>query len=217
MTALLHLWKKSTKHFEEKLKEKIQQTLQHIEEVTKSESEIPQEATPEQLENLANQLEKEVDQLTEEIDQEPDVQVRKEKRKQRSACRKPMKEQERSYKKDIRNAKNWTYEEKDDHFICPNGRRVKFLRYMNKKNQSGYIKGNRSFRRFSLRGIDKVHTEFGIVALAHNLLKVASIRQLLSEKYRKPTKRGGEKRLVFLHLFYFRDLLDSPFCLRIIA
>jgi len=40
----------------------------------------------------------------------------------------------------------------------------------------GHIKGNRSFRRFSLRGLDKVHTEFGIVAMAHNLLKVASIR-----------------------------------------
>lgn len=53
------VWKISTTRFEEKLKEKIQQTLQHIEEVTKLESEIPQEATPEQLENLANQLEKE--------------------------------------------------------------------------------------------------------------------------------------------------------------
>ncbi|MFC0612483.1 transposase, partial [Scopulibacillus daqui] len=34
----------------------------------------------------------------------------------------------------------------------------------------GHIKGNRSFRRFSLRGLDKVHVEFGIVALAHNIL-----------------------------------------------
>ncbi|WP_408009986.1 transposase [Pseudalkalibacillus sp. A8] len=40
----------------------------------------------------------------------------------------------------------------------------------------GHIKGNRSFRRFSLRGLDKVHVEFGIVALAHNLLKVAGLR-----------------------------------------
>nr|WP_236631754.1 transposase [Anoxybacillus sp. UARK-01] len=52
----------------------------------------------------------------------------------------------------------------------------------------GHIKGNRSFRRFSLRGLDKVHVEFGIVALAHNILKVAGIRQLLSEKNRKNTK-----------------------------
>ena len=35
----------------------------------------------------------------------------------------------------------------------------------------GHIKGNRSFRRFSLRGPEKVHTEFGIVALAHTRLR----------------------------------------------
>jgi hypothetical protein len=63
----------------------------------------------------------------------------------------------------------------------------------------------------SLRGLDKVHVEFGIVALAHNILKVAGIRQLFSEKNRKNTKASGEKQLVFLHLLYFRDLSDSPF------
>ena len=75
----------------------------------------------------------------------------------------------------------------------------------------GHIKGNRSFRRFSLRGIEKVHVEFGIVALAHNLLKVAGIRQLHSPNHPENTKTGGEKRLFFLHLFHFRDLSDSPF------
>ena len=77
----------------------------------------------------------------------------------------------------------------------------------------GHIKGNRSFRRFSLRGLTKVQTEFGIVAMAHNLLKVAGLRQLLSIKHYKNKKTGGEKRFIFLHLFYFRDLLDSPFSL----
>ncbi|MFD1206213.1 hypothetical protein ACFQ38_14030, partial [Sporosarcina contaminans] len=67
------------------------------------------------------------------------------------------------------------------------------------------------FRKFSLRGIEKVHTEFGIVALAHNLLKVAGIRELLSVLNEKNTRTGGEKRFVFRHLFYFRDLLDSLF------
>ena len=75
----------------------------------------------------------------------------------------------------------------------------------------GHIKGNRSFHRFSLRGLDKVHVEFGIMALAYNLLKVVGIRQLLPERNRKNTKAGGEKRFIFLHLLYFRDLLDSPF------
>uniref|UniRef100_UPI0035D3E4FE transposase n=1 Tax=Paenibacillus agricola TaxID=2716264 RepID=UPI0035D3E4FE len=63
------------------------------------------------------------------------------------------------------------------------------------------MKGNRSFRRFSLRGLAKVQTEFGIVALAHNLLKVAGLRQLLSVNYYKNRKTGEEKRFVFLHLF----------------
>jgi transposase len=189
-------------------------------------------------------------------------------------------EKTRKYKNDIKNAKNWTYNELDDCFICPNGRKVTFKKYQNKKNQSGYvqsfkiyecedctdcplkakctkakgnrqvhwntvfeemkakaktaleceekaaiyarrkvevesvfghIKGNRSFRRFSLRGLDKVHVEFGIVALAHNILKVAGIRQLPSGKNRKNAKSSGEKSLIFLHLIYFGDLSDSPF------
>ncbi|MFJ7831068.1 hypothetical protein ACIQXU_12660, partial [Peribacillus sp. NPDC097284] len=57
----------------------------------------------------------------------------------------------------------------------------------------------------------KVQTEFGIVAMAHNLLKIAGLRQLLSVNYYRNRKTGGEKQLIFLHLFYFRDLLDSPF------
>ncbi|MBS3682293.1 IS1182 family transposase [Ornithinibacillus massiliensis] len=181
-------------------------------------------------------------------------------------------EQTRKYKKDIKNAKNWTYVEEDDCFICPNGMKVTFKKYQNKKNQSGYeqsfkiyecedctdcplkaqctkakgnrqvhwntifeemkakakaaleceektaiyaqrkvevesvfghIKGNRSFRRFSLRGLDKVNVEFGIVALAHNILKVAGIRQLLSEKNRTTRKGKGEIRLVFLPCLIF--------------
>ncbi|MGE7670633.1 hypothetical protein, partial [Peribacillus sp. NPDC097077] len=31
-----------------------------------------------------------------------------------------------------------------------------------------------------------------------------------SVNYYRNRKTGGEKQLVFLHLFYFRDLLDSP-------
>ncbi len=78
----------------------------------------------------------------------------------------------------------------------------------------GHVKGNRSFRRFSLRGLDKVHVKFGIVALAHNILKVAGIRQLLSGNNPKNRKESGENRIVFLHFLYFRDLSDSPFFVR---
>ncbi|MHA7967594.1 IS1182 family transposase [Paenibacillus sp. CAU 1782] len=190
-----------------------------------------------------------------------------------------MKEKTRRYKKDIRHASNWTYEEEDDRFICPNGRYVRFKKYQTKKNGSGleqsfkiyecedckecpfkasctkakgnrqvhwntiweelkakakraleddeksaiyarrkvevesvfgHIKGNRSFRRFSLRGLEKVHTEFGIVALAHNLLKAARIRlSIYLEK--QAHKKAGRKTLRFLaQPIYFRGFLDSP-------
>jgi transposase len=37
----------------------------------------------------------------------------------------------------------------------------------------GMIKHNRGFRKFNLRGLDKVHIEFGLIAIAHNLKKIA--------------------------------------------
>jgi len=188
-------------------------------------------------------------------------------------------EQTRKYKKDIKNARNWKYLEQDDCFICPNGRKVRFKKYQNKKNQSGYeqsfkiyecedctdcpmkekctkakgnrqvhwntifeelkakakaaleceektavyaqrkvevesvfghIKGNRSFRRFSLRGLNKVHVEFGIVALAHNILKVAGIRQLLSENHPNKRKASGEKRNCFYSTCFILRVIRQP-------
>ena len=94
---------------------------------------------------------------------------------------------------------------------CETKSRIYAQRKIDVESVFGHIKGNRSFRRFLLRGLEKVHTEFGVVALAHNLLKVAGIRQLLSRKKSENIKTGEEKLVVFLHLFYFRDLLDSPF------
>jgi len=394
------VWKKSTARFKEKLKEKIQETLKYIEDLTQLEentclNENPEglEVDPIQLEKIANKLEVQVENLTEEIHNESNTEIRKTIRHKRSTLKKPLKlirenflprlalykeqtetfgdrnsysktdtdatfmrmkedhmkngqlkagynvqmatenqfvlfysihqrptdtrcfiphleklaasslpmpktviadagygseenylfaigdekeprfdflipygtyvsEQKRKNKKDIKNAKNWAYQELDDCFICPNGRKVKFKKYQMKKNASGYeqsykiyecedcsecplksqctkakgnrqvhwntvfeemkvkakaalecedkaaiysrrkvevesvfghIKGNRCFRRFSLRGLDKVHVEFGIVALAHNLLKVASIRlatflnQLKTKKKLKKT------------------------------
>ncbi len=35
----------------------------------------------------------------------------------------------------------------------------------------GQIKENRRFRRFLLRGLDQVKTEWGLLSIAHNLLK----------------------------------------------
>ncbi len=64
----------------------------------------------------------------------------------------------------------------------------------------GHIKGNRSFRRYLLRGLEKVHTEFGIVALAHNLLKIASYFQVISKK----TQKQEEKKVSFFSSCFIR-------------
>ncbi|WP_453997417.1 IS1182 family transposase [Bacillus nitroreducens] len=411
------VWKRATSNFEEKLKEKIKETLQHIHEITRAEAQPEelinqeQEITEQELVEVAEELEEKVEALTKVIDSETDKDVRKEKRQERSQLKKSIKqiredfiprmtkykehnevlgdrnsysktdkdatfmrmkedhmkngqlkpgynvqvgtenqfilyytihqrptdtrcfiphmeklaasslpipktviadagygseenyvyavgdekeqrfeflipygsyvqEQTRKYKKDIKNAKNWTYVEDDDYFICPKGMKVTFKKYLNKKNKSGYeqsfkiyecedctdcplkaqctkakgnrqihwntifeemkakaktalecdeksaiyaqrkvevesvfghIKGNRSFRRFSLRGLDKVYVEFGIVALAHNILKVAGIRQLLSEKNRKKQKGKGEKRSFFSLALFFRTYRTAPF------
>ncbi len=411
------VWKKSTEKFEAKLKEKIQETLQHIQELTQLEAGMIQgevllneDHTIPTLESVAEKLEEKVETLTEEIEIESCTHIRKEKRKERSTLKKsvklirqdfierlakykeqneifgernsysktdkdgtfmrmkedPMKngqlkpgynvqmgtenqfilfysihqrptdtrcfiphmeklastslpmpktviadagygseenyvyavgeekelrfdflipygsylhEQTRKFKNDIKNAKNWTYMEQDDYFICPNGRKVLFKKYQTKKNRYGYeqsfkiyecedctdcplkaqctkakgnrqihwntifeemktkaktaleceektaiyarrkievesafghIKGNRSFRRFSLRGLDKVHAEFGIVALAHNLLKVAGIRQLLSKIKQQNRKARGEKRAFFSSCLILGTFRTAP-------
>ncbi|MGG3644332.1 transposase, partial [Bacillus gobiensis] len=177
-----------------------------------------------------------------------------------------LKEQTRKARKDIKNVRNWKYDENDDCFICPNDRKVVFKKYQQKKNASGYeqsykiyecedctdcplkpqctkakgnrqvhwntiyeemkakakaalecednaaiyaqrkvevesvfghIKGNRSFRRFSLRGLDKVQVEFGIVALAHNLLKVAGIRLTTFLEPNRTKKKQGRNESFF--------------------
>lgn len=188
-----------------------------------------------------------------------------------------MKEKTRRYKKDIGHASNWTYEEHDDRFICPNGCYVRFKKYQTKKNASGLeqsfkiyecedcsncpfkpactkAKGNRQvhwntiweelkakakkaleddeksasyarrkvdveslfghikFRRFSLRGLEKVHTEFGIVAMAHNLLKMAGIR-LVTFLQKQMHKKGGRKTLRFsVHLLFWGLIGQPPKC-----
>ncbi|WP_253907679.1 transposase [Bacillus sp. WMMC1349] len=88
-------------------------------------------------------------------------------------------------------------------FECEEKAAIYTRRKVEAESVFGHIKGNRSFRRFSLRSLDKVHVEFGIVALAHNLLKVAGIRQLLSGKSRNKKLASGETQFKFLHLLYF--------------
>jgi transposase len=92
------VWKKSTKKFEKNLKEKIQETLQHIHELTQLEAGTSQEETQQNDENIvpnlevvAEQLEEKVAELTEEIKKEQDTKVRKEMRQERSKWKKPLK------------------------------------------------------------------------------------------------------------------------------
>jgi len=63
----------------------------------------------------------------------------------------------------------------------------------------GDIKGNRSFTRFLLRGLAKTQTEFGLVAIAHNLLKVAGIR--LATFSQKEKVRCGKQPVLHIALF----------------
>ncbi|AQQ53973.1 IS1182 family transposase [Planococcus lenghuensis] len=191
-----------------------------------------------------------------------------------------LKEQTKKFKNNEWNAKNWTYEEADDRFICPNGRRVVFKKYQEKKNASGFvqsyriyecedctgcplkesctkakgnrqvhwnpvyeelkmkakealecedrksvyarrkievetgfgdIKGNLAFRRFHLRGLQKVHIEFGLIAMAHNFRKVAGFLRSLSEKANFK-KTGREQPIGYsLPVFNLGGFLDSPF------
>jgi hypothetical protein len=44
----------------------------------------------------------------------------------------------------------------------------------------GQIKEARGFRRFSLRGIDKIRCEWSLVTLTHNLLKLFRARHAIS-------------------------------------
>ena len=409
------VWRKSTENFEAKLREKIAETLQYIQELSEQEMANNHQICEQNLEEVAKQIKEKVEELTEKMEEETDITMRKELRKERTVWKRtfklirenylprleryneykkqlgdrnsfsktdkdatfmrmkedhmkngqlkpgynvqmatenqfilfysihqrpsdtrcfiphmeklaksglPMpktviadagygseenylyavgedkeprfdflipygtyvKEQTRKYKNDMKNARNWEYRELDDCFICPNGRKVPFKNYRNAKNASGYgqsykvyecedctdcplkpqctkakdnrqvhwnpifeemkakakaalecddkaaiyskrknevesvfghIKGNRSFRRFSLRGLDKVHVEFGIVAIAHNLLKVASLRKPLSAKNQKYTKSRGEKRHIFLLSICFSGLIRQPLFLLI--
>ena len=51
------------------------------------------------------------------------------------------------------------------------GRRLYAKRKIEVEPVFGNIKQNKGFRRFKLRGINKVTTEFGLIAIAHNLAK----------------------------------------------
>nr|WP_245934824.1 transposase [Anoxybacillus vitaminiphilus] len=88
------VWKKSTDRLKGKLKEKIQETLRKIEEISELEAksyQMESEIAPSQLEEVAHQLEETVEALTKEVENETNTEVRKEKRKELRKWKKPLK------------------------------------------------------------------------------------------------------------------------------
>ena len=88
------VWKKSTSKFEAQLKEKIEETLKHIHEITKLENETNQnkEFSEQDLTEIANKLDEKVEQLTKKIENENNSAIRKEIRKERSQLKKSAKQ-----------------------------------------------------------------------------------------------------------------------------
>lgn len=54
------------------------------------------------------------------------------------------------------------------------GRKLRKLRYPEVEAVFGLIKWNKKFRRFNLRGLEKVTVEWGLVSIAHNIAKIAA-------------------------------------------
>lgn len=55
------------------------------------------------------------------------------------------------------------------------GQKLRALRGVEVESVFGRLKNNWSFRRFMLRGLEKVNVEWGLLSIAHNLTKVATI------------------------------------------
>ena len=54
------------------------------------------------------------------------------------------------------------------------GKRLRARRSVEVESVFGQLKQNMGFRRFRLRGLEKVKTEFGLVSIAHNMKKLAA-------------------------------------------
>ncbi|WP_228409440.1 transposase [Radiobacillus deserti] len=93
---------------------------------------------------------------------------------------------------------------------CDKGARIYARRKVEVESVFGHIKGNRSFRRFSLRGIDKVRIEFGLVAMAHNFLKQAEWNRLFHSGNKLTPKKPRRKMNISVAFSFQRGLLRQP-------
>lgn len=74
---------------------------------------------------------------------------------------------------------NWNYwrlkEATRERLTSEKGVKLRFRRGCDVESVFGHIKFNRGFRRFMLRGLQKVRTELGLLSLAHNFIKLAAV------------------------------------------
>ena len=54
------------------------------------------------------------------------------------------------------------------------GKKLRSRRYPEVEAVFGLLKGNKKFRRFNLRGLEKVAVEWGLLSIAHNISKIAA-------------------------------------------
>lgn len=59
-----------------------------------------------------------------------------------------------------------------ENLLSPIGKELRKKRNVDIETVFGNIKQNQGFKRFNLRGLDKVNVEFGLVAMAHNIKKI---------------------------------------------
>ena len=60
-----------------------------------------------------------------------------------------------------------------NNLLSEQGRLLRIQRNVEVESVFGQIKHNMRFRRFNLRGLEKVKTEWGLVCIAHNMRKLA--------------------------------------------
>jgi transposase len=61
-----------------------------------------------------------------------------------------------------------------ENLSSPEGQRLRAARSVEPETVYGHVKHNMDFRRFHLRGHEKVKTEWGLVSIAHNMKKLAA-------------------------------------------
>jgi hypothetical protein len=64
-------------------------------------------------------------------------------------------------------------EQAQSNLLSEQGQALRIQRNVEVESVFGHIKHNMGFRRFSLRGLEKVKTEWGLVCIAHNMRKLA--------------------------------------------